>query len=138
MAVTGFVVFTDKTQVSYGVLRRGNDANWRGNILNNFGPDDFLINVARLCFGLNMSTTSEYRLRVVKQRSSRLVPLENYVCREVRLASQATRALLTAQVVEDFFFKQRPFSLVRHVAVTVAIVFTAMASKWMQHMIRPR
>ena len=45
MAVTGYVVFTDKTQ---------------GNILNNFSPDDLLINIARFCFGANMSTTSRY------------------------------------------------------------------------------
>lgn len=82
MAVTGYVVFTDKTQ---------------GNILNNFSPDDLLINIARFCFGANMSTT---------------IPLENYVCREV---------------IEDFFFKDKPFSKVRHVAVTSAIVFTSMA-----------
>ena len=44
MAVTGYVVFTDKTQ---------------GNILNNFSPDDLIINIARFCFGANMSTTSE-------------------------------------------------------------------------------
>jgi sodium-coupled neutral amino acid transporter 11 len=44
MAVTGYVVFTDKVQ---------------GNILNNFSPDDLVINIARLCFGANMSTTSE-------------------------------------------------------------------------------
>lgn len=42
MAVTGYLIFTDKTQ---------------GNILNNFGPDDLMINIARLCFGANMSTT---------------------------------------------------------------------------------
>jgi sodium-coupled neutral amino acid transporter 11 len=44
MAVTGYVVFTNKTQ---------------GNILNNFSPDDTIINIARFCFGANMSTTSE-------------------------------------------------------------------------------
>ena len=32
----------------------------QGNILNNFGPDDLLINIARFCFGANMSTTSKY------------------------------------------------------------------------------
>jgi sodium-coupled neutral amino acid transporter 11 len=42
------------------------------------------------------------------------VPLENYVCREV---------------VEDFFYKDKPFSKVRHVAVTSAIVFSAMLSE---------
>lgn len=46
------------------------------------------------------------------------VPLENYVCREV---------------IEDFFFKDKPFSKVRHVAVTSAIVFTSMASEYAIH-----
>ncbi|KAI9463655.1 transmembrane amino acid transporter protein-domain-containing protein [Lactarius psammicola] len=53
MAVSGYVVFTDRTQ---------------GNILNNFSPSDTLINVARFCFGLNMFST---------------LPLELFVCREV-------------------------------------------------------
>ncbi|KAG9044065.1 hypothetical protein FS837_008832 [Tulasnella sp. UAMH 9824] len=53
MAVSGYVVFTNKTQ---------------GNILNNFSANDTLINVARFCFGLNMFTT---------------LPLELFVCREV-------------------------------------------------------
>ncbi|KAG8907937.1 hypothetical protein FRB99_001445 [Tulasnella sp. 403] len=53
MAISAYVVFTDKTQ---------------GNILNNFSPTDPLINVARFCFGLNMFTT---------------LPLELFVCREV-------------------------------------------------------
>ncbi|KAG8877637.1 hypothetical protein FRB97_003229 [Tulasnella sp. 331] len=53
MAVSAYVVFTDKTQ---------------GNILNNFSQTDALINVARFCFGLNMFTT---------------LPLELFVCREV-------------------------------------------------------
>ncbi|ETW80544.1 hypothetical protein HETIRDRAFT_154839 [Heterobasidion irregulare TC 32-1] len=53
IAVSGYMVFTDKTQ---------------GNILNNFSPTDSLINVARFCFGLNMFTT---------------LPLELFVCREV-------------------------------------------------------
>jgi sodium-coupled neutral amino acid transporter 11 len=39
MALSGFLVFTDKTQA---------------NILNNFPQADLLINIARLCFGLNM------------------------------------------------------------------------------------
>ncbi|ORY28481.1 transmembrane amino acid transporter protein-domain-containing protein [Naematelia encephala] len=82
MAVTGFLVFTDKTQ---------------GNILNNFPPDDLVINIARFCFGANMSTT---------------IPLENYVCREV---------------IEDYFFKDRPFSHRRHVAVTALVVFSTMS-----------
>ncbi|CED85318.1 amino acid transporter [Phaffia rhodozyma] len=53
MSLSGFLVFTDKTQA---------------NILNNFPHDDLLINIARLCFGLNMFTT---------------LPLEAFVCREV-------------------------------------------------------
>ncbi|GLB37055.1 putative transmembrane amino acid transporter protein [Lyophyllum shimeji] len=53
LAVSAYLVFTDKTQ---------------GNILNNFSSNDSLINVARFCFGLNMFTT---------------LPLELFVCREV-------------------------------------------------------
>ncbi|KAF9460695.1 AAAP amino acid permease [Collybia nuda] len=53
LAVSAYMVFTDKTQ---------------GNILNNFSSNDTLINVARFCFGLNMFTT---------------LPLELFVCREV-------------------------------------------------------
>ncbi|KAF5355086.1 hypothetical protein D9756_005283 [Leucocoprinus leucothites] len=53
LAVSAYLVFTDKTQ---------------GNILNNFPEDDTLINVARFAFGMNMFTT---------------LPLELFVCREV-------------------------------------------------------
>ncbi|KAF8200809.1 amino acid transporter [Pholiota molesta] len=53
LAISAYVVFTDKTQ---------------GNILNNFPQNDTLINVARFAFGLNMFTT---------------LPLELFVCREV-------------------------------------------------------
>lgn len=53
LAVSGYLVFTDKTV---------------GNILNNFPSDNVLINIARLAFGLNMFTT---------------IPLEAFVCREV-------------------------------------------------------
>ncbi|BEI84007.1 hypothetical protein CcaverHIS002_0406110 [Cutaneotrichosporon cavernicola] len=81
MSVTGYLTFTDKTE---------------GNILNNFSADDWVINIARLCFGANMSTT---------------IPLENYVCREV---------------LDDCFWRGKPFSRTRHVVSTCAIVFTAM------------
>ncbi|KAK6908169.1 hypothetical protein I203_102170 [Kwoniella mangroviensis CBS 8507] len=81
VAVSGYVVFTDKTQ---------------GNILNNFASDDWVINIARFCFGANMSTT---------------IPLEVYVCREV---------------VEEYFFKGKPFSQKRHVIITSLVVFTTM------------
>ncbi|KAF7321305.1 Aa-trans domain-containing protein [Mycena kentingensis (nom. inval.)] len=52
LAVSGYVVFTDKTQ---------------GNILNNFARSDTLINVARFCFGLNMFTTLPLELFVIEQ-----------------------------------------------------------------------
>ncbi|KAK8858559.1 hypothetical protein IAR55_002788 [Kwoniella newhampshirensis] len=81
VAVSGYVVFTDKTE---------------GNILNNFSSDDWVINIARFCFGANMSTT---------------IPLEVYVCREV---------------IEEYFFKSRQFSQTRHVIITSAVVFTTM------------
>ena len=42
------------------------------------------------------------------------VPLENYVCREV---------------IEEYFFKDRPFSQRRHVITTAAIVFSTMTSQ---------
>ncbi|RSH77368.1 uncharacterized protein EHS24_003328 [Apiotrichum porosum] len=81
MSVTGYLVFTDKTE---------------GNILNNFAKDDWVINIARFCFGANMSTT---------------IPLENYVCREV---------------IEDWLYKDKPFNRTRHIVITAAIVFSAM------------
>jgi len=81
MALSGFLVFTDKTQVrllspslpvsirpsSLADLRLGSSIG-QANILNNFPQNDILINIARLCFGLNMFTT---------------LPLEAFVCREV-------------------------------------------------------
>ncbi|EIW73705.1 hypothetical protein TREMEDRAFT_67510 [Tremella mesenterica DSM 1558] len=81
MAVPAYLVFTDKTE---------------GNILNNFAKDDLIINIARFCFGANMSTT---------------IPLENYVCREV---------------IEEYFYKDKPFSQTRHVVITFLIVFSTM------------
>lgn len=81
MSITGYLTFTDKTE---------------GNILNNFASDDWVINIARFCFGANMSTT---------------IPLENYVCREV---------------IEDYFFKDKPYNRTRHVVITSVIVFSAM------------
>lgn len=98
MAVTGYVVFTDKTQ---------------GNILNNFSPDDLLINIARFCFGANMSTTSTCA-GLCLTRTLTIVPLENYVCREV---------------IEDTFFPNKPFSNRRHIITTTLVVFGSMGSK---------
>ncbi|EMD37918.1 hypothetical protein CERSUDRAFT_154899 [Gelatoporia subvermispora B] len=81
LAISGYLVFTDKTQ---------------GNILNNFAPNDTLINVARFCFGLNMFTT---------------LPLELFVCREV---------------IEQYFFSHEQFSMQRHVFFTTVILYAAM------------
>ncbi|KAJ7072315.1 amino acid transporter [Mycena amicta] len=81
LAISGYVVFTDKTQ---------------GNILNNFAPNDTLINVARFCFGLNMFTT---------------LPLELFVCREV---------------IEQYFFSHETFKMERHVFFTTTILFASM------------
>jgi sodium-coupled neutral amino acid transporter 11 len=44
------------------------------------------------------------------------VPLENYVCREV---------------IEEYFFKDRPFSQKRHVILTASVVFSTMASEYL-------
>ncbi|KAJ7346632.1 amino acid transporter [Mycena albidolilacea] len=81
LAISAYVVFTDKTQ---------------GNILNNFSPNDTLINVARFCFGLNMFTT---------------LPLELFVCREV---------------IEQYFFSHETFNMQRHVFFTTTILFASM------------
>ena len=74
LAVSGYLVFTDKTvgkckgnilknQILSIILYFN-----AGNILNNFPSDNTFINIARLAFGLNMFTT---------------IPLEAFVCREV-------------------------------------------------------
>ncbi|KAI0356291.1 amino acid transporter [Trametes cingulata] len=81
LAISAYVVFTDRTQ---------------GNILNNFGPNDTLINIARFCFGLNMFTT---------------LPLELFVCREV---------------IEQYFFDTEAFNMQRHVFFTTAILCSSM------------
>ncbi|KAH7888588.1 amino acid transporter [Phlebopus sp. FC_14] len=81
LAISAFWVFTDKTQ---------------GNVLNNFAPNDALINVARFCFGLNMFTT---------------LPLELFVCREV---------------IEQYFFSHETFNPQRHLFFTTTILFASM------------
>ncbi|OJA18237.1 hypothetical protein AZE42_05175 [Rhizopogon vesiculosus] len=81
LAISAFWVFTDATH---------------GNILNNFSPNDTLINVARFCFGLNMFTT---------------LPLELFVCREV---------------VEQYFFAHESYNPQRHVFFTTTILFSSM------------
>ncbi|KAF9968351.1 hypothetical protein BGZ70_004749 [Mortierella alpina] len=81
LALSGFMTFSDKTQ---------------GNILNNFPSDNFIINIARFCFGVNMFTT---------------LPLEAFVCREV---------------IETYYFAGRPFSMQRHFAITTGLVGVAL------------
>ncbi|KIM26967.1 hypothetical protein M408DRAFT_175835 [Serendipita vermifera MAFF 305830] len=81
LAISAFLVFTDKTQ---------------GNILNNFPPNDTLINVARFCFGMNMFTT---------------LPLELFVCREV---------------IEQYFFANEQWNKTRHIILTTVILFGSM------------
>ncbi|KAF8954732.1 hypothetical protein BGZ46_002836 [Entomortierella lignicola] len=81
LALSGFISFSDKTQ---------------GNILNNFPSDNFIINIARFCFGVNMFTT---------------LPLEAFVCREV---------------IETYYFPGKPFSFKRHVIITTGLVGVAL------------
>lgn len=81
MALGGFLTFKDKTE---------------GNVLNNFPPNNVMVNIARLCFGLNMLTT---------------LPLEAFVCREV---------------METYYYPTSPFSAHRHIIFTTALVFAAM------------
>jgi sodium-coupled neutral amino acid transporter 11 len=65
-----------------------------------------------------MSTTSKAPTQIWDCHLSPLligsVPLENYVCREV---------------IEEYFFKDQPFSQRRHVIVTASVVFSTMLSE---------
>ena len=84
MALAGFLTFGDLTQ---------------GNVLNNFPTDNLLVNIARLCFGLNMLST---------------LPLECFVCREV---------------MENYYWPSAhmsPFDKKRHVSLTTGLVLSAM------------
>jgi len=81
MALAGYLNFGNMTQ---------------GNVLNNFPTDNIMVNVARLCFGLNMLTT---------------LPLECFVCREVMTL---------------YYFPHEPFNMNRHLIFTSALVFSAM------------
>ena len=81
LALAGFLTFGSKTL---------------GNVLNNFSPDNSMVNVARLCFGLNMLTT---------------LPLEAFVCREVMF---------------NYFFPGDPFNLKLHVVFSTGLVVSAM------------
>lgn len=80
MALSGFLTFGDKTL---------------GNVLNNFPADNTMVNVARLCFGLNMLTT---------------LPLEAFVCREVML---------------NYYFPGEPFNMNLHLIFSTSLVVSA-------------
>jgi solute carrier family 38 (sodium-coupled neutral amino acid transporter), member 11 len=82
MALSGFLTFGDKTL---------------GNVLNNFPADNTMVNIARLCFGLNMLTT---------------LPLEAFVCREVML---------------NYWFPGEPFNMNLHLIFSSSLVVSAMA-----------
>lgn len=69
----------------------------KGNVLNNFPTQNAMVNVARLCFGLNMLTT---------------LPLECFVCREV---------------MTEYYFPHEPFNPNRHLIFTVSLVLSAMS-----------
>lgn len=81
MALTGYLCFGDQTQA---------------NILNNFPAENIMVNIARLCFGLNMLTT---------------LPLECFVCREVMTL---------------YYFPTEPFEPNRHLIFTTSLVIGAM------------
>lgn len=83
VALAGFLVFGDLTV---------------GNVLNNFPADNVMVNVARLCFGLNMLTT---------------LPLEAFVCREVML---------------NYWYPDAPFNVHRHLVFSAGLVLAAMAA----------
>lgn len=81
MSLAGFLTFGDKTL---------------GNVLNNFPSNNTMVNVARLCFGLNMLTT---------------LPLEAFVCREVMLT---------------YWYPDAPFNMRRHLIFSSGLVVGAM------------
>ena len=82
MAIAGFLTFGDKT---------------KGNVLNNFPPQGHIVvQIARLCFGLNMLTT---------------LPLECFVCREV---------------MNNYWFSEEPYQPSRHLILSSALVVSAM------------
>ncbi|EKD16626.1 transmembrane amino acid transporter [Drepanopeziza brunnea f. sp. 'multigermtubi' MB_m1] len=81
MALAGFLTFGSLTQ---------------GNVLNNFPSDNIMVNIARLCFGLNMLTT---------------LPLEAFVCREVMF---------------NYWFPDDPFNMNLHIIFSSALVVSAM------------
>ncbi|KAF2766384.1 hypothetical protein EJ03DRAFT_178587 [Teratosphaeria nubilosa] len=83
MALGGYLTFGSKTL---------------GNVLNNFPQREagWMVQLARLCFGLNMLTT---------------LPLECFVCREV---------------MTEYYFPHEPYNPNRHLIFTTALVVSAM------------
>ncbi|TAQ86921.1 hypothetical protein B7494_g4769 [Chlorociboria aeruginascens] len=81
MALSGFLTFGSLTL---------------GNVLNNFPADNIMVNIARLCFGLNMLTT---------------LPLEAFVCREVMF---------------NYWFPAEPFNMNLHLIFSTSLVVSAM------------
>ena len=81
MALSGYLTFGDMT---------------KGNVLNNFPSNNVMVNIARLCFGLNMLTT---------------LPLECFVCREV---------------MTEYYFPHEPYNPNRHIIFTTSLVISAM------------
>lgn len=83
MALAGFLTFGSRT---------------KGNVLNNFpSQGHVIVQIARLCFGLNMLTT---------------LPLECFVCREV---------------MNNYWFPEEPYDPNRHLIFSSALVTSAMA-----------
>jgi solute carrier family 38 (sodium-coupled neutral amino acid transporter), member 11 len=83
MALSGFLTFGSLT---------------KGNVLNNFpSQGHIIVQIARLCFGLNMLTT---------------LPLEAFVCREV---------------MNNYWFPEEPYNPNRHLIFSSALVTSAMA-----------
>ena len=83
MALSGFLTFGDLTS---------------GNVLNNFPVDgSIIVQIARLCFGLNMLTT---------------LPLECFVCREV---------------MNNYFYPDKPYHFTRHLIFSTGLVVSAMS-----------
>lgn len=82
MALAGFLTFGSKT---------------KGNVLNNFpSQGHIMVQIARLCFGLNMLTT---------------LPLEAFVCREV---------------MNNYWFPEEPYQPNRHLIFSTSLVVSAM------------
>ncbi|KAF2261480.1 hypothetical protein CC78DRAFT_535665 [Lojkania enalia] len=91
---TGVSLIACLVMAMFGYLTFGNKT--LGNVLNNFPNDNLMVNIARLCFGLNMLTT---------------LPLEAFVCREV---------------MNNYWFPDEPYHPNRHLMFTTALVVSAM------------